>query len=93
MSRHISGKKLLQAQYPKLWYLELIAVHLSLQSRGLGGSVMRAILEQVAGNPIFLKCTRQENIAFYKGFGFKMIEKVELTDTPAHSDEDRKLNY
>ncbi|KAJ5244535.1 hypothetical protein N7489_004631 [Penicillium chrysogenum] len=70
MSRHVSGKKLLQAQYPKLWYLELIAE-----------------------NSVFLECTRQENIAFYEGFGFKIMEEVELTDTPAHSDKDGKLKY
>ncbi|OKP00429.1 hypothetical protein PENSUB_7886 [Penicillium subrubescens] len=93
MARHTSGKKALQARYPKLWYLEVIAVHPSLQSRGLGGAVMRAILEQVAGNPIFLECTRQENIGFYEGFGFKTIEEVELTDNPAHANEDGKLKY
>jgi ribosomal protein S18 acetylase RimI-like enzyme len=93
MARHTSGKQALQTQYPKLWYLEVIAVHPSLQSRGLGGAVMRAILEQVAGNPIFLECTRQENIAFYEGFGFKTIEEVELADTPAHANEDGKLKY
>jgi hypothetical protein len=54
---------------------------------------MRAILGQVAGNPIFLECTRQENIGFYEGFGFKTIEEVELTDTPAHANEDGKLKY
>lgn len=93
MSRHTSGKKLLQARYPGLWYLEVIAVHPLLQSRGLGGGVMRAILEQVAGSPIFLECTRQETIRFYEGFGFKTIEDVELTDTPLHADEDGKLKY
>ncbi|KAJ5375633.1 hypothetical protein N7517_007639 [Penicillium concentricum] len=93
MSRHTPGKRHLQARYSKLWYLEVIAVHPSLQSRGLGGSVMRAILEKVGGNPIFLECTRQENISFYEVFGFKLIEEVDLTDTPAHIEEDGKLKY
>lgn len=93
MEKHTSGKKALQARYPSLWYLEVIAVHPSLQSRGLGGGVMKAILEKVAGNPIFLECTKQENIGFYEGFGFKTIEEVELTDTPAHEEENGKLKY
>ncbi|KAF3386276.1 hypothetical protein F1880_000800, partial [Penicillium rolfsii] len=93
MAKHTSGKKALQARYPKLWYLEVVAVHPLLQSRGLGGAVMRAILEQVGGNPIFLECTRQENIGFYEGFGFKTLEEVELTDTPAHANENGKLKY
>ncbi|KAJ5389629.1 uncharacterized protein N7496_000697 [Penicillium cataractarum] len=93
MEKHTSGKKALQARYPGLWYLEVIAVHPSLQSRGLGGGVMKSILEKVAGNPIFLECTKQENVGFYEGFGFKTIEEVELTDTPAHEEENGKLKY
>lgn len=54
---------------------------------------MGAILEQVEGNTIYLECTRQENIRFYEGFGFKTVEEVELKDNPAHVDEDGKLKY
>ncbi|CEJ55524.1 hypothetical protein PMG11_01777 [Penicillium brasilianum] len=93
MDKHTSGKKALRERFPGLWYLEVIAVHPSLQSRGLGGGVMKAILEKVAGNPIFLECTKKENIAFYEGFGFRTIEQVEITDTPTNEDEDGKLRY
>jgi hypothetical protein len=50
-------------------------------------------LNKLQENSVFLECTRQENIAFYEGFGFKIMEEVELTDTPAHSDKDGKLKY
>ena len=93
MSKHTSSKEALRARYPKLWYLEVVAVHPLLQSRGLGGGVMKAILELAVEDPIFLECTRQENIGFYEGFGFKTREEVELTDTPAHADENGKLKY
>jgi ribosomal protein S18 acetylase RimI-like enzyme len=93
MDKHTSGKKALRERFPALWYLEVIAVHPSLQSRGLGGGVMKAILEKVAGSPIFLECTKQENIAFYEGFGFRTIEQVEITDTPINEDENGKFKY
>jgi predicted N-acetyltransferase YhbS len=72
-----------------LWYLEVIAVHPALKSRGLGGGVMRWILDQVEGQPIYLECTRRGNVLFYQSFGFRVVEEVELVD-----DEDgQKLVY
>ncbi|KAJ6015489.1 hypothetical protein N7540_010080 [Penicillium herquei] len=70
-----------------LWYLEVIAVHPSLQSRGIGGKVMRWILEHVEDQPIYLECTRRENIGFYESFGFEVVDEVEL------GDEEQKVSY
>ncbi|CAG8039768.1 unnamed protein product [Penicillium olsonii] len=80
--KHESSAELLQKIYArnKLWYLEVIAVHPSLQSRGLGGGVMRWILEHVHNEPIYLECTRKENVGFYERFGFEVVEEVELVD-------------
>lgn len=72
--------------------MEVIAVHPSLQSRGLGGTVMSSILEYAADNPIYLECTRQENIGFYESFGFRVVEEVELVDDE-ECQEDEKLKY
>lgn len=63
-----------------MWYLEVIAVHPCLQSRGIGGGVMMCILEHVGDQPIYLECTRQENIGFYESFGFQVVGEVELQD-------------
>lgn len=63
-----------------LWYLEVIAVHPDLQSRGLGGMVMRWILDHVGEQPVCLECTREENVGFYEKFGFHVVEKVVLED-------------
>ncbi|KAJ5201927.1 uncharacterized protein N7498_006590 [Penicillium cinerascens] len=81
----------LQKQYSKreLWYLEVIAVHPALQSRGLGGGVMRWILEHVGNQPIYLECTRRDNVSFYEAFGFQIVEEVELVD----DDDGEKLAY
>ncbi|KAJ5280804.1 hypothetical protein N7478_006176 [Penicillium angulare] len=71
----------------KLWYLEVIAVHPSLQSRGIGRKAMTWVLEHIKDEPIYLECTRIDNIGFYEGFGFEVVEKVEIED------EGQKLNY
>lgn len=82
LDKHEASEKLLNTMFPrqKLWYLEVIAVHPSLQSRGLGGGVMRWILEHVRDEPIFLECTREDNLAFYQSFGFEVVEVVELAE-------------
>ncbi|KAJ5964318.1 Acyl-CoA N-acyltransferase [Penicillium vulpinum] len=89
LSRHEASVKLLEANYcrQKLWYLEVIAVHPSLQSRGLGGGVMRWILEYVHNEPLYLECTRAENVAFYENFGFQVAEEVELVDGASQTGE------
>ncbi|KAJ5617791.1 Acyl-CoA N-acyltransferase [Penicillium hordei] len=89
LDRHETCSKLLEARYSrqKLWYLEVVAVHPSLQSRGLGGGVMRWILEHVHGDHIYLECTRKENVAFYESFGFRVAEEVELVDDASQTGE------
>ncbi|KAJ5892684.1 hypothetical protein N7504_009375 [Penicillium tannophilum] len=76
------GFKSAQAQYSKkrMWYLEVVAVHPCLQSRGIGGGVMMCILEHVGDQPVYLECTRRENIGFYEKFGFQLVDEVELLD-------------
>ncbi|KAJ5338231.1 hypothetical protein N7452_004959 [Penicillium brevicompactum] len=78
---HDSGARE-KTRYPSdnLWYLEVVTVHPSLQSRGLGGGVMRWILDHVNGEPIYLECTRKENVGFYESFGFEVAEEVEMAE-------------
>lgn len=91
MAANKASAQALQKEYSKrrLWYLEVIAVHPALQSRGLGGGVMRWILDQVEDHPIYLECTRRDNVSFYQSFGFRVVEEVELVD----DDDDQKLVY
>lgn len=91
MTVNKASAQALQKQYSKrrLWYLEVIAVHPLLQSRGLGGGVMRWILERVGDQPIFLECISQDNVSFYEAFGFRVVEEVELID----DDNRSKLVY
>ena len=41
---------------------------------------MGQILDHVGKNPIFLECTRKDNIGFYERHGFEVVEEVELVD-------------
>lgn len=81
MSAHNTALETLQTKYKQgLWYLEVVAVHPSLQSRGIGQKAMRWILEHIRRQPIYLECTQEGNIGFYETFGFRVVEEVELTD-------------
>jgi ribosomal protein S18 acetylase RimI-like enzyme len=95
MEKHDESVKLLEAKTPKqkLWYLEVIAVHPSLQSRGLGGGVMRWVLEHIQDEPIYLECTREENVAFYESFGFEVAEVVKMFEDGSESDSDHGFKH
>ncbi|KAJ5090616.1 hypothetical protein N7532_009300 [Penicillium argentinense] len=93
MAAHSKSMQFLQREYSgNLWYLEVVAVHPSLQSRGIGRGVMEEILEHIHRQPIYLECTREENLGFYQSLGFRLIEEVELTDDEVH-DETGRVKY
>ncbi|CAL5873660.1 uncharacterized protein PFLUO_LOCUS7942 [Penicillium psychrofluorescens] len=85
LGAHETSLLSLQTKYPRrrLWYLEVVAVHPALQSRGVGGGVIKWILEHIEHDSVYLECTRQENIKFYESFGFRVVEEVELADDEA----------
>ena len=68
------------ANLNNLWYLEVVAVHPALQSRGLGAMAMRSIVEHVGDQPIYLECTREDNVRFYERGGFRVFDRVEMDD-------------
>ncbi|KAF9886872.1 hypothetical protein FE257_010995 [Aspergillus nanangensis] len=63
-----------------VWYLEVLAVHPSLQSRGLGGKAMNWLLDYINHEPLVLECTSEKNIGFYEALGFRVVEEVNLAD-------------
>ncbi|KAI9040532.1 GNAT family N-acetyltransferase [Aspergillus affinis] len=67
-------------QIDDLWYLEVVAVHPSLQGRGLGSKVMNWLLDYTEGQPIVLECTAERNVWFYESLGFKVVEEIDLVD-------------
>jgi len=57
------------------WYLFLLGVEPSAQRRGLGGALMRPILERADAKQLacYLETENQRNVAFYLKQGFEMI--------------------
>lgn len=82
LNGHNSTIDKIKSQYhlDDLWYLEVVAVHPALQSRGLGGKVIAWILDYIQDESIVLECTAESNIKFYEKFGFHVVEEVTLAD-------------
>jgi ribosomal protein S18 acetylase RimI-like enzyme len=57
------------------WYLFLLGVEPSCQRRGLGGELMRPILERADTDHVacYLETENQRNVAFYRKHGFEVI--------------------
>lgn len=58
----------------------MVAVKPSVQGHGVGGRLMKAMLERVGEAPCFLECTNPQNISFYEKFGFELVEAGPLID-------------
>ena len=68
------------------WYLEAISVRPECQRRGLGSRLVTPILERADGEgvPCYLETSDPANIAFYRRFGFDVVDPplVVLPDGP-----------
>jgi len=91
MQAHDATMRRVSSQHANLWYLEVVAVHPSLQGCGMGGEAMRCVLEQVKGDPVVLECTERSNVRFYEKLGFKCLEEVVLSDSSAESAEECRM--
>jgi GNAT superfamily N-acetyltransferase len=67
---------------PEAWHLEMIAVHPSLQGKGIGKLAMKAIFDYVDQAPILIECSSEKNLPFYKSLNFTTLEEVEMVDAP-----------
>jgi ribosomal protein S18 acetylase RimI-like enzyme len=91
MQTHDATMCRVSSHHANVWYLEVVAVHPSLQGRGLGGEAMRCVLEQVKGDPIVLECTERSNISFYRKLGFECVEEVVLLDSSARNEHECRI--
>ena len=91
MQAHDATIRRISSEHANVWYLEVVAVHPSLQGRGLGGEAMRRVLELAKGDPIVLECTEHSNVAFYEKLGFECVEEVVLVDPSANDVEECRL--
>lgn len=58
----------------------MIVVHPSFQGMGIGGQLMRHLIQEIGDAPSFLECTNFENVPFYEKFGFKVVHEDVLVD-------------
>lgn len=71
--------QLRQQLLPRMpWYVEIIAVRPSFHGEGLGGKLLRLIIDMSEGEPIVLECTTRANTEFYRKFGFEIVKEIEL---------------
>lgn len=66
------------------WYLALLGVDPRWQSHGIGGALLRPMLERCdeSQTPAYLETQKIENLGFYERFGFRVTDTIELADTP-----------
>jgi ribosomal protein S18 acetylase RimI-like enzyme len=59
------------------WYLDAIGVDPARQGRGIGGALIRLGLDRAAqdGVPAFLETAVEDNVGYYEGFGFRVIDE------------------
>jgi ribosomal protein S18 acetylase RimI-like enzyme len=60
-----------------LWYLDALAVDPPRQGAGIGGALLRVGLELGArdGTGVFLETSRERNVGYYEGFGFRVVDQ------------------
>lgn len=84
IAQMFAANKQIMSRYAKsnrCWYLEVIAVHPNAQGHGLGGKLMRWMLEMIGDEAdCILECTDESNMPFYEKYGFQLLEVTELRD-------------
>jgi GNAT superfamily N-acetyltransferase len=61
------------------WYLAILGVEPELQGRGIGGALMRPILDRCdrAQLPCYLETQKERNVPFYERHGFRVVVEVD----------------
>jgi GNAT superfamily N-acetyltransferase len=64
------------------WYLFILSVAPACQGQGLGGRLIRPILDRadVAGLPCYLETANPASVPFYQKHGFKVVHQGQLPD-------------
>ena len=73
---------LVEAKHPHEphWYLASLGTAVDQQGKGMGGALMRPVLEHcdAEGIPCYLESSKERNLPFYRRHGFEVVEEVPL---------------
>lgn len=67
------------------WYLMILGTDALFQGRGVGRALMEPVLARAdeLGVPAYLETQKEANLAYYQRFGFDVVEKFSVDDSPA----------
>jgi ribosomal protein S18 acetylase RimI-like enzyme len=62
------------------WYLATLGTAVERQGTGIGGALMRPVLEHcdAEGLPCYLESSKERNVPFYRRHGFEVVKEVQL---------------
>jgi ribosomal protein S18 acetylase RimI-like enzyme len=73
---------LIESKHPREphWYLASLGTAVEQQGKGVGGALMRPVLDHcdAEGIPCYLESSKERNIPFYRRHGFEVVEEVPL---------------
>lgn len=76
----------IEQAHPKAahWYLNALGTHPDHRGLGVGNALLAPILERcdAEGLPAYLESSKQENLAFYRRYGFDAKDPIELRNGP-----------
>ncbi|HEY5385843.1 MAG TPA: GNAT family N-acetyltransferase [Acidimicrobiales bacterium] len=73
---------LIESKHPREphWYLASLGTAVEQQGKGVGGALMRPVLDHcdAEGIPCYLESSKERNLPFYRRHGFEVVEEVPL---------------
>jgi ribosomal protein S18 acetylase RimI-like enzyme len=82
LSRAMKREAAIKRQHPnsKIIYLWFIGVRPEAQNRGIGSALLHSVIEknEISGRPMYLETSCEQNIPFYKKFGFKIYNELDF---------------
>ena len=63
----------------------MIVVNPAYQGMGIGGQLMRELVDRIGNFPSFLECTNASNVPFYEKFGYQVVREAVLRSSDESS--------
>jgi ribosomal protein S18 acetylase RimI-like enzyme len=86
ISRVYQLQELMDSYRPRKDFMHLtyLATHPEHQGSGIGASMLKPILERAKAQsvPVYLECSNQNNLGFYRQFGFRLIDNISFKGGP-----------